>query len=127
MAVQSLPLFGDGLTAYRYTITIQGTAYIFGFVYAERHDSWYLSIYDRNLTPIRTGIRIVIGWPLNLRDIDSRLFGGLLVALRMDNQGDTPPTIDSFDGHITLLLISGDDIPVSPGTSESLTVEAVEV
>lgn len=126
MAILSLPVFGDGRTSFRYTIALDGAFFVFDLNYMERHGSWYLTIRDRTLNTLRAGIRIIVGWPLLARDVDERLPAGLLIALRLDNLGDTPPKEDAFDGRVSLLLLTDEDADLAqPAESSALRIVPV--
>ena len=123
MAFTSLPLFAEP-KAFRYNITLSGVNYILAFRYATRNDGWYLSIYLRDETPIRLGVRIVVNYPLFLNVVDSRLPPGLFLMLRTDDNGDQPLTIDDFNGSVKLMRLTSDSIPQSPSEDDTLKVEA---
>lgn len=124
MAITELPLYGDS-TSFTYTITLDGVAYRFGFDYAERHDAWYLSIYTPDGEALRTGRRITCGYPLNLKAIGAQLPAGVLIAVRLDDGGDAPPSIDDLGGAIALLRITSESLPPDAPERFPLAVEEV--
>lgn len=52
---------------FRQVTSLDGVPYVFEFAWSTRSESWYLDLYlqtDTDPEPIRTGIKITIGWPL---------------------------------------------------------------
>lgn len=119
MAYQSLPLF-SGRAAYEYNIVIDSRSYRFVFQWMNRHGSWYLSIYANDRTPIRVGIRLIIGWPLTIRSVaNPDLFDGMLMCNRTDDLS-REPTLEDMGNNIELWLVTDDDIPSGLGPTGSL-------
>jgi hypothetical protein len=113
MAIYEVPLLKD-TAAFRYTIAIDGENFVFAFKWHQRSAAWYMTIMQADGTPIRSGVRLIESWPLNGRDLDPRLFDGVLILLRLDGKTG-PPTYDDFQrGNVTLTLITGDDLPSQP-------------
>jgi len=126
MAIQRIPIFGDA-TAFNYTIAIDGINYLLEFIYMARQEAWYLSIFQPDRTPLRTGIRVVDFWPLNGRDLDPRLFDGVIQVIRTDGKTGIDPSLEDFQqGAVTVLLITGADLDLGiESAEESLLIEAV--
>lgn len=106
MAIETFPLFN--LPWFSYEIVVDTETYVFEYRYSERAESWYLDIFDVDQTPVRTGIRIVTGWQLNLRDLD--LFEGTLMCVRLDDKGDADPTENDFPSEVAIVYFTGDDL-----------------
>jgi hypothetical protein len=68
-------------TAYEQFVDFEGRTYLLKFDYGQRDDAWYLSIYDQDEDPIICGKRVAIGIPLLRGEVDSRLPGGILMAV----------------------------------------------
>lgn len=64
MAVFTIPTTTNGLQ--RLSVTLDEVRYVFELQYNDRDSSWYLNILDANGDQIRSGIRMVIDWPLTL-------------------------------------------------------------
>lgn len=120
MAIEVLPLF-SGRAAYEYNIVIDSVSFRLVFTWANRHGSWYLDILEADSTPIRTGIRVILGYPLTLRDAANDLmFDGMLILQRIDDL-DREPTYEDMGRNVELVLITGDDIPTGLGPTGELT------
>lgn len=114
MPVEILPLF-SGRAAYNYNIVIDSVSYRFRFWWANRHGSWYMDILESDFTPIRTGIRLIVGWPLTLRDAaNDLLFDGVVLVSRIDTE-TREPTLQDMGNNILLTLMTDPDIPDAMG------------
>jgi len=119
MPIFEVPLLTDS-AAFRYTIAIDGENFVFAFRWQQRNSAWYLTIRLADSTVIRSGIRLIENWPLNGRDLDPRMFNGVLILLRLDGKTG-PPTYDDFQrGNVTLTLITGDDLPANTTTESPI-------
>lgn len=106
MSIETFPLFD--LPWFAYEIVVDSTTYVFEYRYSDRAESWYLDIFDVNRAPVRTGIRIVVGWQLNLRDLN--LFEGTLMCVRLDDKGDVDPVESDFPSEVILAYFTGDSL-----------------
>lgn len=59
-----MPLFSDPY--YTYAMSFQGNSYNLEFVYNERAQLYFLSLYDADKNPIVTGEALVPGYPIFL-------------------------------------------------------------
>ena len=125
MSVENMPFFADS-TAYSYTLAIDGTNYIFDFVWCQRFSKWILGIYDVEGNPIRTGIRIVEAWPLNARDVIDTMIPGILSCIRRDERTGDPTRQDVAENRINLTLITGADLIPTPSTDEDEILKITE-
>ena len=123
MAITRIPLNPDKF-AFKYKIAIDGRGYIFAFRYAARHDGWYISIYLRDGTAVRTGVRLVVGLPIFVFNNDP-LLPRQLVLIRTDENQTAEATIDSFNGTVRLVRVTGDDIPAPSDETIPVTVEEI--
>lgn len=125
MAVQTLPIFG-GRAAFEYNIVIDSRSFRLVFTWIKRHGSWYLDVLEADSTPIRTGIRVILGWPLTLRDAaNEALFDGVLILIRNDSLTREPLLEDFAGGAVELILITDPDIPTVASFYRPVTVEAI--
>jgi hypothetical protein len=119
MAIEVLPLF-NGRAAYEYNIVIDSVSYRLVFTWANRHGSWYLDILENDSTPIRTGIRVILDYPLTLRDAANALmFDGMLILQRVDDQ-TREPTLQDMGNTVELVLVTDEDIPTGLGQTGEL-------
>ena len=112
MSVEEIPLFNQS-TSYRYTMAISGINYLVDMTYMARQDALYMSIYEVDGTPLRTGMRVVINWPINARDtLDP---DGVFVAISR-RLGDITRA-DMLAENFKILYVSGIDLILPPDTS----------
>jgi len=79
MSILVIPTDSDNST-YKQTIQIEGIYYILDIHWNTRDEAWYLSIYLADLTPIVTGIKLVIDYELiNDYKVDSMPPGALFL------------------------------------------------
>lgn len=125
MAIELIPLF-NGRAAYEYNIVIDSVSYRLVFTWANRHGSWYLDILEADSTPIRTGIRVILGYPLTLRDAANELmFDGMLILQRIDGL-TREPTLQDMGNNVELVLATDEDIPAGLGPTGELTGEGFD-
>lgn len=88
MASFELPVVSDGETKeYRFQVDLDGTTFDALFLYNSRSGFWYMSILDPEGNPIRSGIKIVLGFPLLFRiATDGRPLGEMM-AVDNENSG----------------------------------------
>lgn len=63
MATLILPTRTD-LAIYRERVDLEGDTFTLDFQYNSREGAWYFDLLDADATPIRSGIRVVVGVPL---------------------------------------------------------------
>ena len=76
---QRLPLI-PSTPLYRFGTVLEGTPYVFDVRWNERGEFWAMDILQEDETPIRTGIRIVLGTLLGGRSKSENMLPGVLVA-----------------------------------------------
>ena len=94
MAFLQLPIRND-LPAYDFQVELDGELFTLGFSFNARANYWVLDISDANEEPLLMGIRIVSGWLLTNRFVNSNLpLGDFFVY---DTSGkNEDPTQDDF-------------------------------
>ena len=70
--------------------TLDGSDYIFHFLWNERNSHWYMTIRDSAGDDIVTGIKVVADIPLVVHETDERLFPGSLWCVDMTGAGVDP-------------------------------------
>lgn len=87
---QRLPLRSSA-PSYAFSTTLgegdEQRQYRFAFRWNERAASWYMDVLESDDTPIRMGIRVVLGVRLGRRVADSRFPPGELVARDLSGAG----------------------------------------
>ncbi len=58
--------------AYRFATTLDGVSFVIDVHWNTREQAWYMDLLDDDETPIRSGIKIVLGALLGARSADDR-------------------------------------------------------
>lgn len=97
---QRLPI-KPSVPSYRFGTNLDGVQYRFGFHWNERAEGWYMDVLESDDTPIRMGIRVVLGVRLGHRVADSRFPPGELVARDLSGAG-REATLDDFGERVVI-------------------------
>jgi hypothetical protein len=93
-----IPCTPNGQARWTQRTQLSGRDYQLTFDWNQRLGQWSLSIADQDGVPIRTGVRLVSGWPLLRGVIDSRSPPGVLAIDDMQNTGLDPGFSDLGTG-----------------------------
>lgn len=83
--------------------TLDGTPYIFNLDWSPRSASWYLSLYlqtNGDPVPVRTGMRLTVGWPLLVGCTNANRPPGELITIALDGKGD--PAYEDLGARVRL-------------------------
>lgn len=105
--MQTLPLT-PSVPHYRFGTTLDGIQLTFELRWNGRAASWFMSIFDEDDEPIRSGIRVVLGPELGGRVSDARMPPGQLFAIDLDNSG-VEPGLDDLGERVLVMYISQGD------------------
>lgn len=72
----------------KFSVELDGETYVFLAVWNHRTQSYAVSIFDADRTPIRTGVKVRTGRPLFSSVVDERMPPGDFLAVALDGQGD---------------------------------------
>jgi len=101
MSMFVLPLRTE-FTHYSFVQTYDGISYNFELHYNTREEAWYLDLRLEDGTDIRTGIKVVVDFPLAKRSKHEKMLPGMLVCF--DSSGKRlDPTIDDLGSRIRML------------------------
>jgi hypothetical protein len=98
-----------GDPAYTQRTTLDGVEYFFEFRWNERDGAWYMHIADVDEQHIRSGIRIVLRWPLLRRVTDPRRPPGSIMAIDTSGQ-DLAPGLNDLGARVKLLYLDAAEI-----------------
>lgn len=79
----------EGVGDQRYRITLEDTEYRARIWYGARFQCYYLSLFDADEQPIQTGMRLTIGFPQLVYNVQPTTPPGDLMANRFDVESDT--------------------------------------
>lgn len=97
------------LTHYEMQITLEGVGYGLEFRWNTREEAWYMHLYGEDGTPIRMGVKVVVGFPLVARlNADARP-RGRFVAFDTTNL-DRNPGIADLGDRVTLAYFDADEV-----------------
>lgn len=97
----TIPLQND-LPFFSMQVELENSTYGLEFRYNEASEAWFVSISTADGTPIVSGARLVVDWPLFGRYADDRLPPGILIAQDTTGARQDPGLEDL--GTRTLLL-----------------------
>jgi hypothetical protein len=101
MAVRQIPTRTDGVRDYQFSTELDGATYSLRFRWNEREGAWFMDVGNDAGTPIRTGIKVVVGWPLTARFADDGLPPGQFFAV--DTSGsDTDPGLQELAARVVI-------------------------
>lgn len=109
MATLTVPTRTD-LGAYTFQVELDGAVYRFSFQFNDREGFWYLSIADESGIPIRSGIKVVVNWPLFARAVEEAAPPGSLFAIDTTDQ-DLEPGLADLGEAVLLTYIEEESLP----------------
>lgn len=72
---QQIPLI-PSVGSYELSTTLDNIPYVFDVYWNEREEAWYMHILEEDETPIRQGIKLVLGALLGVRERSERMPDG---------------------------------------------------
>ena len=88
--------------------TLDGSDYIFRFLWNERDAHWYMTIRDSASVDIITGIKVVCDIPLAVHEASDDMFPGSLWAVDTTGNG-VDPGLRDFGTRVRLIYVDEDD------------------
>lgn len=79
--------FTPSLPAYAFTTTLDDKEYLFDVHWNPRDEAWYFHLLDADESPIRHGIKVVLGAALGGTCADDRFPDGAFFAVDTSGQG----------------------------------------
>ncbi len=103
MAVLLVPR-DDDLANFEFLIELDGIVFRLKFKFNQREDVWYMDIFDELQVALRTGVKLVVNYPLLVRlRTQTRPPGEFLVS---DSRAvPAPPTLDELGATVLLTYI----------------------
>jgi hypothetical protein len=110
MTAQIVPTGSD--PHYSQVTTLEGTAYLLNFDYAQLQDCWYLSMSTIDGELLCAGLKLVCFWPLTRKVADNRMPQGDLFVFPVALDPSAPGLSDLLpNGRCTLFYIPSTDLP----------------
>ena len=105
-------------------VELDGVEYQAEFKFNTRDDAWYMSLYDIEGLPLRTGVRIVNGWQLFRTWTSEERIAGKLVSVNSGNLSE-PPNFSQFGLDAQLIYVEKSTVALLP-TLDPETVETAQ-
>jgi len=103
-----------GSLYYDQEVQLEGTIYIFSYLWAPRETCWYLNILDQDENQIATGIKLVVTWPLLLKyAAQATIPPGRLILIDMTGNNQDIQVPGDLGTRCLLLYITSDDPDVA--------------
>ncbi len=90
MPALEIPL-DSSVAVFRQSVSLDGTTYILACDWSDRSNSWYADLFLQTETdpdPIRTGMRLALGYPLLVGNVHDSRPPGELMVLDLGGGGD---------------------------------------
>lgn len=105
MSVLIVPRDGD-LANFEFLIELDNVVFRLKFKFNQREDVWYFDIFDELQNPLRTGIKIVVNYPMLTRLRTQTRPAGEFLA-NDPRTPPRPPTLDELGVTVLLTYIEG--------------------
>jgi hypothetical protein len=96
------------LTSYVMQTVLDGITYTLAFHWNTREEAWYFDIQTADRTPLVSGIKIVVGFPLGFRTPNANKPPGLFTAVDTTGKKQDPGIAD-LGNRVKLLYLSEDE------------------
>ena len=103
MATLTIPTRTD-LGAYTFQVELDGLVYRISLQFNTREGFWYLSLADSSGDEIRSGIKVVVNWPLLRLAVEGASLPGSLFAIDTTD-ADLPPGIEDLGESVLLTYV----------------------
>jgi hypothetical protein len=90
MSYATIPLPSPSQPSIKLSTALDGVTFFLALVWNERDGRWYLDVSDYAEEPIIEGVRVVVGWPLLKRVVDTRRPAGDLIAIDLTGAREDP-------------------------------------
>jgi len=104
----TLPLV-PSVPNYRFSSVLNGVQYIFDVRWNTRDEAWYFDLLSEDETPIRSGIKIVLGTSLGASSTAAFFQNNILVALDLSKAG-RDAELDDLGTRVRVFWSSIDDL-----------------
>jgi hypothetical protein len=110
MAVVTFPMRAD-LPSYGFQLELEGRSYGFVFRWNERESAWYFDVLDGDGELLRSGLKIVLDFPLFLRARSSAMPPGQLFAVDTGATG-LDPGLNELGARVQLVYYESSELPL---------------
>jgi len=103
-----LPLI-PSVPFYTFGVDLEDLTYLIEMRWNGRDLAWYMSIMEEDETPIRMGIKVVLGTFLGRRSVNPLFPPGLLAAVDLTGQGQDA-TLDDLGTRVVVYYYTAEEI-----------------
>lgn len=96
-------------THYSMQVVLDGLTYTMEFRWNTRDAAWFLDLATEDGTPVASGVRVVVGFPLCARVTGANRLPGVLIARDTSGRGIGPGLADLGD-RVKLLYFTRDEL-----------------
>lgn len=94
---------------YRFSTALSGTQYLLDVRWNARDTAWYLDVLAEDETPLRLGIKIVLGALLGGRVVSDEFPAGVFIAHDLTNAG-TDPGFDELGDRVVVYYYTFEEL-----------------
>lgn len=94
---------------YRVGTQLVETQYILDVRWNTRDAAWYMDLLQEDETPIRMGIKLVLGSPLGARTTDQAFPPGVFIAVDLSGAG-RDATLDDMGVRVVVMFYTSDEL-----------------
>lgn len=94
---------------YTFGVDLDEVTYLVEMRWNGRDNAWYMNFFEEDETPIRTGIKMVLGTFLGRRSVSPKFPSGLLVAVDLTGEGKDA-TLDDLGTRVVVYYYTREEI-----------------
>jgi hypothetical protein len=101
--------FIASISRYRFATTIENRVYLLDVRWNSRAESWYFDMLSEDETPLRRGMRLVLGAFLGVRSASDELPHGVLMAIDRTGEG-REAGFDDLGDRVVVFYFTRDEV-----------------
>lgn len=94
---------------YTFGVDLENSTYFIEMRWNGRDGAWYMSVMKEDETPIRMGIKVVLGTFLGRRSVNPKFPPGILVAVDLTGEG-RDATLDDLGTRVVVYYYTAEEI-----------------
>ena len=94
---------------YRTGVTLDGEQFILDMRWNTRDDAWYMDLYEGDETPIRLGMKVVLGALIGIRSINPNQPKGVMMASDLSGVG-ADATLDDLGVRVHVYFFTDTEV-----------------
>lgn len=106
--IQVLPLV-PSVPRYDFSTVLDGETFGFTVYWNARDEAWYFDLFAEDETPIRYGVKIVLGSPLGRRTVNPAFPNGIMLAQDLSGE-ERDAGFDDLGTRVVVYFFTPDDL-----------------